>query len=938
MATQSSLAVADVFRTHFGFVWRTCRRLGVPAHLLDDAVQDVFLVVHRRFERLGPGAEVRAWLFQIARRVSRDHRRSEQRRASRSTRSPSVDEETLASPEPGPDETLARIEAAAFLHRFLERLDDDRRALFTQVELEQMSVTEVAEAMRMNLNTAFSRLRAARKEFDTLAERHRRRHGWKALFASLGESTGSVLEAARDADSPNVADAARVLERLRQSVEAERAIEVGATSRSVGTRSVPKVALTLTLVGLAASVALVRGLFHETSLAQSPAPGSPPRTAREGPPAPAWSGISPGALVGGEGCEVPGVDPFQFAALGIDGRSHWLQPWRSFADTWPAARMRQAVGLSIGGAPHGPEELDLAAIARAGVARFRLFVPWRSARFEEPGRLKPLRQRELHERLLSLRAAGIRPTLVLWGHSIQPVPQKAIELRLIAPATKGSKIVRVHPADLSKIVPGRTGLSRVSTAMSAEILITSTSPRGEAALARPLPSDLPAGRHPAATLRFAPFAPPRLPDGTPNPVFEETLSGWLAFVRGVVETARGSLGDDEFDLEIWNELRLASEFLDEAYYHGDPAEVGKSGPREAIYLTILERTVRLLRDPSLALHRLGIGNGFSKSAWWESSSTIASGVTALCRNLRIPRLAFPEDRLVAEARPLDAAGDLDGDPAMGNRWKEAFTPRYEAHFPEIFLTALLPHEFTHPGQVIRDLAPIATENSRGALHGREVGPGGDPQAELWISSFAFPVPASRNEAGAPSASSLKATAWLRALSAYVGKGARVLMWHAPQNHIELSITDSGDPGGGAVLGALGRFMGAFAGPSTVAPARALRLAGIRSCSTSLQFEGDGTARRPPLFNRQLVAFFPFQVTARRFVVPVYVMTRTLAPLPPEPFDLVIEGVDGQRVLASLSDPITQEELTPSVLERSAGRVTLRVPLTESPRLLSLEEP
>ena len=37
-----------LYEDHFGLVWRTARRLGVPPAAADDVVQDVFLVVHRR--------------------------------------------------------------------------------------------------------------------------------------------------------------------------------------------------------------------------------------------------------------------------------------------------------------------------------------------------------------------------------------------------------------------------------------------------------------------------------------------------------------------------------------------------------------------------------------------------------------------------------------------------------------------------------------------------------------------------------------------------------------------------------------------------------------------------------------------------------------------------------------------------------------------------
>ena len=38
-----------LYHAHFDFVWRTLRRFGVSEAALDDATQDVFVVMHRRF-------------------------------------------------------------------------------------------------------------------------------------------------------------------------------------------------------------------------------------------------------------------------------------------------------------------------------------------------------------------------------------------------------------------------------------------------------------------------------------------------------------------------------------------------------------------------------------------------------------------------------------------------------------------------------------------------------------------------------------------------------------------------------------------------------------------------------------------------------------------------------------------------------------------------
>jgi RNA polymerase sigma-70 factor (ECF subfamily) len=85
----------------------------------------------------------------------------------------------LADDRASPDETTARAEAARLVQRWLDELDDDKREVFVLAELEQMTAKEIAEAIGSNASTVYSRLRAARLDFEKAAERCRLRDGWR---------------------------------------------------------------------------------------------------------------------------------------------------------------------------------------------------------------------------------------------------------------------------------------------------------------------------------------------------------------------------------------------------------------------------------------------------------------------------------------------------------------------------------------------------------------------------------------------------------------------------------------------------------------------------------------------------------------------------------------------------------------------------------------
>jgi RNA polymerase sigma-70 factor (ECF subfamily) len=175
--TQSSArpALDDVYREHFSFVWRSAKRLGIGESSLDDVVQEVFVIVHRRLGEFEGRSSLRTWLFGITLRVARDHRRS----AARKSADGSVDLDTLVATSPGPGEALEKADAVRLLHAILDQMDDERREIFVMAELEQLSMPDISETLGINVNTAYARLRAARQSFEDALARHRARDEWR---------------------------------------------------------------------------------------------------------------------------------------------------------------------------------------------------------------------------------------------------------------------------------------------------------------------------------------------------------------------------------------------------------------------------------------------------------------------------------------------------------------------------------------------------------------------------------------------------------------------------------------------------------------------------------------------------------------------------------------------------------------------------------------
>ncbi|HEX4417739.1 MAG TPA: sigma-70 family RNA polymerase sigma factor [Kofleriaceae bacterium] len=169
---RATVEFAALYAEHAAFVWRSLRRLGVSDRDLDDVCQEVFVVVHRKLATFDATATMRTWLFGIARRVAADHRkRAHVRRETLAA--PAELEISQAGAAQAPPVELQR--ARAVLDEILDELDEAKRAVFVLFELEEMAMAEVAKAVECPLQTAYSRLAAARKQVEGAVRRRQLR-------------------------------------------------------------------------------------------------------------------------------------------------------------------------------------------------------------------------------------------------------------------------------------------------------------------------------------------------------------------------------------------------------------------------------------------------------------------------------------------------------------------------------------------------------------------------------------------------------------------------------------------------------------------------------------------------------------------------------------------------------------------------------------------
>ncbi|MBN2449228.1 MAG: hypothetical protein JXR77_02500 [Lentisphaeria bacterium] len=629
----------------------------------------------------------------------------------------------------------------------------------------------------------------------------------------------------------------------------------------------------------------------------------------------AWCGILLAVAVGpalaAEFPLRPYTDPEQLQ-VPWPKHSHYRQPWRAFLETRSGAEFAGGIGINF----NVPENEDLAArlLAEAGFTAARIEIGWGQVRWDESGFRDPER---IRRRLDACRAHGLRPTILLNAHHGVPCPVRFEERRVTAGAPKGSRTVRLDSVAGSE--PGRCGLSNLTEYVAAQVFVTAVdTATGECALSAPLPRDLAAEEKILlATLKYLPAHPV----GTPE--FEETASGWERYTGLVLETLRTAAIED-FDIEIWNELSFGSRFLGthgiNQYYEPPKARFGTDFLNPGGHAwEIGRRTVELVtrRAPRAACIW-----GFSNTTFFHT---------------RVDRL--PPGMGGQSYHPYGTGTRRmpEREQAPKEPWRclEGFVPTHDIRMPEGWA-----HTFLQTESLMRLLHPEARRNR----------PEGSGDFRHCMTEHGV-VPAEcgiHDEAGCWD---LKTRCALRSFCFWLNKGVAVLHYYCaydgkpggmgllpcalPSLAVDAGFADVATP----PLAALRRLTGAFARSVPVAaPVQLAVEEGTALTEGRKVFEGDG--EHPPLWERELLAVLPFQVSPDRFVVAVYVMTYDItSPMPEMPWRLVLGNVPEGVVLHRLYDPLQDREVPVRGLPGAApGRLGIELPVADTPRLLELERP
>ena len=170
----AALSFESIYEQHFALVWSTTRRLGVTPEAMDDVVQEVFIVVHSKLSTLENPEALRSWIYGIVRRKVSGHRRKYQAEKYSAVPVEDVPDDVIAR---SPVDLAEQHEQVQQLWMLLEHLEPAKREVFIMAELDELTCPEIADALSIPLNTAYSRLRHAREAFEAALLRHKVQKG-----------------------------------------------------------------------------------------------------------------------------------------------------------------------------------------------------------------------------------------------------------------------------------------------------------------------------------------------------------------------------------------------------------------------------------------------------------------------------------------------------------------------------------------------------------------------------------------------------------------------------------------------------------------------------------------------------------------------------------------------------------------------------------------
>ncbi|MGI4788742.1 MAG: hypothetical protein ACRYFS_07815 [Janthinobacterium lividum] len=641
-----------------------------------------------------------------------------------------------------------------------------------------------------------------------------------------------------------------------------------------------------------------------------------------------WDGVTASAHL-----QTPYEDPLQ-SKVPFGTVSYYMQPWRSYMDTWSAQQYEGSAGAVWTSDAKYADALG-PILHAAGIRTLRYEIGWGNLDFND--QIPDYRKHDMMLFFDMCRKYGIRPMILLNANDGDPCPERDVPVMLTHSAKKGDTVLHLVPG--TRLHEGYTGpMSAQFTA--AYPLITHVDADGTAHLSAALDKDFSAGTIHLSELKYQPFQGDHLADGTPVPACQDTFDGWGKYVAAATAFVRDALGtsgkpDAGFDMEVWNEFSFGSKFLEITHYYDVPPKYKSYGPsgvselgaisvytktrplaasdrpdartqfQEEDYYSILGMTIDYMHEHRGEYPGVKVINGFSNQSPFADGTDLWPHQTGFSRHYYTsgwqdvsPQHA-PNITSDKETECINAAGKFEGK-LDGKDWDtvtpgSVFIPTLRIGYPE----------YLHSGFKTESLSRDILPDSRYVYfdgHGRYTNNGDLHPAEVWqtevnywrnpfFEEYIFKDGSIKHDD--PQALALdehiNAKNMLRQYLFHNHKGLkRIYLYQLGADPYSFGIFParffaaldaSKDTMTAAVretipqgIAGLTWLASQMDSAQKITAPRPLKVEDLVEYKPRLVMKGDGTAAHPDRWNRDWFTFLPYQLTSKKYLIPYYVQT------------------------------------------------------------------
>ena len=155
-----------IYREYAGFVYNVALRIAGNRQDADEITQDVFIKMYRNLKNFRFSSSFKTWLYRIAVNTALNYRKKELKQQEYRARLEHNSETEITSFQSNDLEDKEENKHQA--DEFLAQLSADQRTCVVLRNVEGMSYKEIADVLKININTVRTRLKRAREKLIAL--------------------------------------------------------------------------------------------------------------------------------------------------------------------------------------------------------------------------------------------------------------------------------------------------------------------------------------------------------------------------------------------------------------------------------------------------------------------------------------------------------------------------------------------------------------------------------------------------------------------------------------------------------------------------------------------------------------------------------------------------------------------------------------------------